>query len=231
MGWISDFGSALAINYQNFLNILPTWVQTFVNLFLLVIVVVLYAVFFWKLYRFISKKNILELNLNQYNKSEHPFLSKLFAGMLYFVEYILIMPLLIFFWFAIFTIFMILLTEGLEVSSLLIISAVIVGAVRMLSYYKEDNSREISKLLPLTLLGVAMTKQGFFDFERILERISQIPDFYTNILYYILFIIVLEVVLRAFDLIFSLFEVEDLDDEETTEEIKKEKPPKNTLQN
>lgn len=213
MGWLNDFGAGLASHYQNFLNILPPWMQTFVNFFLLVIVVVIYAVFFWKLYRFVSKKNILELNLNQYNRSEHPFFEKVIAGMLYFVEYILIMPLLIFFWFIIFSLFMVLLTEGLEVPSLLVISAVIVGAVRMLSYYKEDISREVSKLLPLTLLGVAMTKQGFFNFERILERISQIPDFYTNILYYILFIIILEVILRAFDIIFSLFEIEDLDDE------------------
>jgi hypothetical protein len=224
MAGVGDFATGVVGLYTGFLDILPPWMKVFINLLLLVIVVVLYAIFFWKLYRFVSKKNILELNLNQYNKFAHPFIAKIIAGALYFIEYILIMPFLIFFWFAIFTIFLILLTDGIEVSTLLIASAVIVGAARMTSYYKEDIAREISKLFPLTLLAVSMTRPGFFNFERILGRISQIPDFSINIFYYLLFIISLEIILRAFDLIFSLFHIEDLDDDEELEELP---PPKN----
>ncbi len=214
---VGDFLNEIAVIYSNFLDILPPWTKIFVNLLLLVFVVVIYAIFFWKFYRFVSKKNILELNLNQYNKFSHPFLAKVAGGMFYFIEYILFMPFLIFFWFAVFTVFMLLLTEGFETSSLLVISAVIVGAIRMTSYYREDISKEISKFFPLALLGIAMTKPGFFNFERILENISQIPNFANEIAYYLLFIISLEIFLRAFDLLFSLFHVEDLDDQESEE--------------
>jgi hypothetical protein len=64
---------------------------------------------------------------------------------------------------------MLLLTEGFETSSLLVISAVIVGAIRMTSYYREDISKEISKFFPLALLGIAMTKPGFFILKEFLK--------------------------------------------------------------
>src|SRR3989339_73649 len=94
----------------------------FINLFLLVLLIVIYSIFIWKFYRFISTKNLIELNLSQYNRSEHPVFTKLIAGTLYFVEYIVILPFLIFFWFITFAIFLIFLTEGFDVKAILMIS-------------------------------------------------------------------------------------------------------------
>jgi hypothetical protein len=227
MAEVTNVSSLIVGFYQSFLESLPAWLQVFVNLFLLVLVVVLYAIFVWKFYRFISKKNILELNLNQYNKFEKTAVIKLMAGIFYFLEYIVILPFLIFFWFSFFTIFLILLTDGLSIETILIISAVIIGAVRMTSYYKEDVSKEVAKLFPYTLLAVSMTKANFFNFERILENITQIPSFYHNIVYYLAFIIILEIVLRAFDMIISLFHLEVVQVNEAELDEAELKPPKN----
>jgi len=186
---------------------LPSTAQDLIGLFLLVVLVVIYAVFIWKFYRFIAKKNIIELNLGKYSKAEHPVLAKFVASGLYFIEYIIILPFLIFFWFAIFTLFLIFLTENLEVSTLLLISAVIIAAIRMTSYYSEDLSKEIAKLLPFMLLAISLLSPNFFNLERIFAHFNQIPGFFGSIAYYLVFIIGLEVILRFFDFIFSLFGV------------------------
>lgn len=206
---ISKISSGLSLAYSSFVSDLPNWAQNFLNLFLLVLVIVIYSIFIWKFYRFVAKKNIFEINLNKYNKFEHPLLAKFFAGLFYFLEYLIIMPFIIFFWFGIFTLFLIFLTEDLEVSSLLIISATIISAIRMTAYYKEDLSKDLAKLLPFTLLALTITKPGFFNFERILGNLSQIPTFLSDVLIYLGFIILLELILRIFEVIFSLFGIKD----------------------
>ncbi len=217
--------SGLAGIYQDFLATLSPLTQTFINLFLLVLVVVLYAVFVWKFYRYVSKKNLIELNLNRFNRMAKPALTKMFSGIFYFIEYIVLLPFLIFFWFAIFTIFLIFLTEGLETHTILIISAVIIGAIRMTAYYKEDLAKDLAKLLPFTLIAISMTKPGFFNFERILSKVVEIKTFTGEIFQFLLFIVLLEIILRVFEIIFSLFGVEEVEEEkiqEKTEEATKE---------
>jgi len=209
----SQIATVLGDFYTYFLSLLPPWVQNFLGLFLLIIVIVIYAIFIWKFYRFVSKKNIISLNLKQFNTSQNPFIAKTFGIFLYIVEYIFVLPFLIFFWFAVFAIFLILLTENLSVSAILILSATIIGAIRMTAYYNEDVSREVAKFLPLTLLAVSMTKPNFFNFQRVLSQISQLPQFFNNIITYLLFIILIEIVLRFFEFLFGLFGLTNLKEE------------------
>ncbi|MBU0893835.1 MAG: hypothetical protein KKF48_03970 [Nanoarchaeota archaeon] len=209
--------------YKAFLAQLPEWTQNFVTLFLLVILVVIYAVFIWKFYRFISKKNIIKLNLKQYNTSSHPFLTKLFEGGLSFIEYIIVLPFFILLWFAVFTLFLVFLTNNLEVKAILIISATIIAAIRLTTYiprYGQELAKEIAKLLPFTLLAISITNPNFFSVERITTNLNLIPNFFGEILVYFLFITILEIILRLFDFIFSLLGVEDdpLSKEEDEEE-------------
>jgi len=208
-GVINDLGANILEIYTSFSSTLPPFAQSFINLFLIVLLISLYAVFVWKFYRFIATKNIIELNLNKYNRSKHPTVEKLFAGGLYFIEYIVIMPFLIFFWFSIFTIFLIFLTDSVETSLLLIISATIIGAIRMTSYYKEDLAKDLAKLVPFTLLAVSLLNPGFFSIERIIGQFSELTNFFGSISTYLIFIIIIEIILRFFDFLFSLFGLED----------------------
>ena len=200
-----DFTSIIQkiiIDYNSFGSSIPNWVKQFILLFFFVIITVFYAVVIWKFYRFISKKNIIGLNLNQYNNSSNIFLSKFFKVVLYFVEYILILPLLVFFWFSLFSIFLLLLTRDVDLNKILIISAVIVASIRATSYYKEDLSRDLAKLLPFTILGLAITSSNFFSVDKILGSLERLPGLFSDILIYLLFIIFLELVLRFFDILF-----------------------------
>lgn len=221
---METISKGLIEGYKFLLATLPSWAQGFVNLFLIVLLIFAYSVFIWKFYKFIATKNILGLNLNKYNKSQHPFVTKLFAGGLYFIEYIIILPFIIFFWYTIFSIFLILLTENLPVSAILIISAAIISSVRMASYYKEDLAKDLAKLIPFTLLAVSIVNWGVFNFERILESLQQIPAFFNNIVTYLIFIILLEIILRSFDFMFSLFGIEEetVGEEESVESAEEE---------
>ncbi len=215
----SNLGITFSESYNIFISSLPLFFQNFINLLLIVFLVVAFSIFIWKFYRFISTKNIIELNLNQYNKTEHPLFAKLLAGAFYLLEYLIILPFLIFFWFSVFTLFLIFLTENLEISSLLLVSAVIIAAIRMSSYYKEDLAKDLAKLIPFTLLAVSILNPKFFSIERIFNQFAELPNFFNEIFIYLIFIIILEMILRFFDFIFSLFELEK--EKEVKERIEK----------
>jgi hypothetical protein len=219
-----NISSQLINIYDHLFVGMPTWFQNFINIVLLVVIVTLFCMFIWKIYTIISKKNLIKLNLRQYNTATHPVLERFLGALLYFVEYILIFPLFVFLWFLAFTIFLIFLTKGLEVQTVLMVSAIIIIAIRATAYYKEPLSRELAKLLPFTLLAVAMTEKGFFNFEEIIGRFSQLPLFFNNILEYLAIIVLMEIILRLFDFIFSLF---DLEDEEFGEDESNSKYSKN----
>jgi hypothetical protein len=188
--------------YTNFIGSLPFFGKNFVNLFLIVILIFVYAVLIWKFYRFVAKKNLMNLDLNKYNRLEHPFFKKAIKILLYIIEYIVVLPVLVFVWYFVFTIFLLFLTEGIEMQTLLIISATMVAAIRMAAYYKEDLARDLAKLLPLTLLGVSLTQLGLINFGHVLGKFVEIPMFLEEIIIYLLFIIVIEFVLRLFEIFF-----------------------------
>src|SRR3990172_9578062 len=149
---LADLTSELVGAYSGFLSVLPPFFQSFFNLFFLALLVVIYAVFIWKFHRFIGTRNIFNLNLSKYNTADHPTVAKIVAGALYLLEYIILLPVIIFFWFAVFTIFLIFLTENLELSTVLTLSVTIIAAIRMCSYlpnYGETVAKEVAKLLPL----------------------------------------------------------------------------------
>lgn len=210
-------GSGLIGLYNSFISILPNWMQNFVGLFLLVLFVVFYAILIWHGYRLIAKKNIINLDLRKYNKQGEGFFIKVVAGLLYFTEYLIILPILIFIGFSLFTILLLLLTEGIEVGTLLVISAVVIAAVRFTSYYSEDLSKELAKIIPLSLISIAIFSAGGLEISKVFTNLSLIPSFFNNILSYLVFIVFLEIILRFFDLIFSPGDLG-----KDTEEIKEE---------
>jgi len=208
---IGELASGLIEGYRGFLSVIPPFYQSFINLFFLAVLIMIYAIFIWKFHIFISHKNIFKLDLSRYNKAKHPFIAKITAVGLYLLEYIIIIPILIFFWFSVFAFFLMIVIE-LDLKVILFISAAIVAAIRMTSYipkYGESTSKELAKLLPLNLLAIALITPGFFNTERILSNFNEIGGFSSSVLNYLLFIIILETLLRFFEFIFSTFNLED----------------------
>lgn len=197
--------------YQGFISSKPLFMQNFINLFIIVFVIVLYSFFVWKFYRFVAHKNIFSLNLKQYNNYSDPFLAKVLAIGLYLLEYILILPFIIFFWFAIFTFFLLLLAgEVMFASEILLLSATIVAAIRMASYIPscgQKISEEIAKIFPYLILATTILNPKTLTtdfFPKFIERLMEIPFEISNILLYLGFILFLEIILRFFNLAFSL---------------------------
>ncbi len=223
MSFIDKIGKDVLNIYNIIMSMLPPFLQDFVNLFLIVLIIVIYSVLIWKFYEFISRKNIIGLNLSKYNRSSHPLLGKLFAVGLYFLEYIFLLPFIIFIWFSVFTLFLIFLTENIKVGTLLMISVTIISSIRMISYipkYGEKLGKEVAKLLPFTLLAILITKPRFFNIERIINQFNEIPSFFNQIIIYFAFITILEIILRFFEFTFSLFKmgkIPDIKEEESKE--------------
>ncbi|MDP3986966.1 MAG: hypothetical protein Q8P81_01950 [Nanoarchaeota archaeon] len=205
---------------KEFYATLPSFAQTFVTLFSLVVLVVIYSVFVWRLHISIGTKNIFTFNLDKHNNSENPLFAKLVATGIYMAEYILIIPFIVFFWFLIFTFFLVFLVEeSFGVNLILLISAVAVSSIRMASYiprYGENVARELAKILPITFLGITVLDPSIFtDFSsRVLSRLSEMPLFFSSAFNFFFFIVALEVIMRFFEFLFSLMGIDDIEEQE-----------------
>ena len=73
-------------------------------LLLLILGITIYSIFIFKFYRFLARKDVFNLNLRQYNEYEG-FFAKIWDGILYTVEFLIIFPLFVFFWFIIIAFF------------------------------------------------------------------------------------------------------------------------------
>lgn len=214
------FSNILIEAYNALIAAVPQSVQTFILFFGIALFIVVSALLIYLFYQSISKKNLFGLNLNKYNKSQHPFITKALAGIFYIIEYILLLPFIIFLWFVAFTFFLILLGEGVEINILLLVAATTIAAIRMISYHNEDLAKDVAKLIPLTLLATSLLNPNFFSITRIFGQIKEIPGLFNHVLAFLFFIVILEFVMRVLDFLFSLFQLGKLgtETEETTAE-------------
>jgi hypothetical protein len=181
------------------------------------VVIIIYSIFVFNFYKFLAKKNIIELNLNQYNQYSNPAAIKFFAVIFFVIEYIILLPILTFFWFAILSILILILAKGLEAKTILTISAALVASVRATSYVNEDLSKDLAKMLPFTLLAIAITTAGFFDIGALVSRIAEVPSLFSNIPYYLLFIVVIELVMRTGEFTKNALQTSDTIEKERSE--------------
>ena len=208
MGFISDIVNGLSIGYKELTGSFSYNFSSLLNIFIFAILIVIYSVVTWKFYKYLSKKDLIDLNLQQYNRTTHPFVNKLVAILFYLVEYIIILPFLIFFWFAILGLFILLLSEELAVSQIVVISASMVAAIRMVAYYEEDLAREIAKVFPFAILTIFIVNPSFFQLNRVLTKIGEIPNFLGSIILFLVLIVGIELILRITDTILNLFRSE-----------------------
>jgi hypothetical protein len=178
-------------------------IETLQPLIVFVIGMVIYSLFIFKFYHFIARKDVFKLNLAKYNTAEHPFLKKFSRVVLYLIEHVLVFPLLVFFWFGVLSALLAFLSREQTVSQILLVSMALVVAVRITAYYNEDLSKDLAKMLPFALLGVFLVDISFFSLAGAWATIQQFPSYLSVGIYYFLFVIALELLLRIFDLLFG----------------------------
>ncbi len=164
-----------------------------------------YAILVFILYRRIAAKNIFELNLRQYNTAQHPALEKIVRSILYVIEYIILFPIFAFIWFAVIVILLSLLTQNQPITHLALISIAILGAIRITAYINENISRDLAKLLPLTLLGVFIIDFNVISLTTSIELLKQSVLLTKTAAYYLILIVIIEAALRILHSFTKLF--------------------------
>ncbi len=209
--------------YVSFLNSLPESHRLVLNISMYLFLISIYSIFVFEFYRLLAKKNILRLNLSRYNTSTHPTLKKLIATLLFLLEYIIILPIFVFFWFTVLSFLLLLLSKDQPVNQILLISAAVVGAVRVTSYFREDLSRDLAKMFPFAVLTIFLLSPNFLEFASVLRKLSQIPYFINHIFFYLVFVTFSEIVIRLlYTLVFFFKRPEEQSVEELEEAMKEE---------
>jgi len=158
--------------------------SAFLPLFYLAISIAIYAILIWHFYRFIARRDIFKLSPKKH------------AKIIFFFKYFFLFPFVAILFFAGFATMLLFMTKALEPPSILMTSFAVIIAIRITAYYSEDLSRDLAKMLPLALLGVFIYDPSYFRWEDITNKINSLPNFLTMAIQLILFIILVEWILR-----------------------------------
>lgn len=156
----------------------------------------IYAIFVFRFYRFLATKDIIELDLSKYNTASHPILKKIFAVVYYAIQYVVLIPLFVFFWFIVLTVLLAFLAKNPVPEEILLVSIAVVAAVRVSAYYNEQLAVDLAKMLPFALLGIFLIDISYFNFWSSVDVLGEIPKLWNILMYYLIFVIALEFVLR-----------------------------------
>jgi len=119
-----------------------------------IVAISVYSVFVFIFYRALAKRDLITLNLNHYSDNLSGRVRKYARTILFVLQYIVVVPVLITFWTLVLAIILTLLSPDADHSRNALIATSVVGAVRILSYWTEDLSRDVAKMLPFGVLGV-----------------------------------------------------------------------------
>lgn len=163
----------------------------------------IYSWFIFKFYRFVARKEIFDSGIHHFETKEPGLGKKILHAIKYTLKYIFLFPLLTFFWTIVLTIILSFLSKSGDINNVLLVSMALVGIIRVMAYYSEDLSKDLSKMLPFALLGVFLVDVSYFSMNDSIQTIVQLPSLGKVIIYYLLFIIALEFTLRILYTLFS----------------------------
>lgn len=156
-----------------------------------------YALFVFRYYRFVSARDMFELDLSQYEESRFPTVRTALHAFFYVLKYLVLFPVFAFFWFAVLTLILSFLSRGQSFPETLLMAFATVSVIRVTAYYHEDLSSDLAKMLPFAVLAIFLIDASFFTVSESLDVLKQADDYREQIFYYLLFLIVLELVLRC----------------------------------
>ncbi len=170
--------------------------------------VVLYSIFIFKMYKLIASRDIFGENKKYRGFSERINAEEGGIGskIAHFFEYIIFFPIVVFIFFIFFFLLLIFLSKEPNVQGIMLIAMAIVGAIRVTAYYSEDLSKDLAKMMPFALLGLYIVDISYFSFESSMAAIQTAISnntLITLLAYYLIFIIILEFILRIFYFIYS----------------------------
>lgn len=151
---------------------------------------VIYSIFIFKFYNFISRKSIFTFTGGKY--SEHAGLKK-FA---YSIEYLFLFPIVAFIWFFVISLILTMVSGSIAISSVFLISMSVLATIRFTAYYNENLSKDIAKLLPLSLLAILLFDISNISLITPFDVIIELIDVGRTLIYYFGFIFAVEIFLK-----------------------------------
>ena len=201
-----DTTSILSLDFDSFVaEVLPV--------FGAIVGIVIYSTFVFKFYRFLASKDLIDVDFSQYSEGFTGFLKRFVDGILIIIQYILFTPFLISFWTLILAVILTLLSGGEDLYWNVLVATSMVGSVRVISYFSEDLSRDVAKMLPFAVLGVFLVDSGAFNWNAVSELWSQLDEFATSFGSSMLLVVILETILRILDTLRQIFSPPDPSDE------------------
>ena len=176
---ISEWASEFSLD-----KILSGDFSGFVAIFYLIVSIAIYSILIWHFYRYIARRDCFKISPRRHKK------------VIGFLKYFLFFPFVAFLFFAGFSLMMLFLTKSYEIPEVLSTAFAIIAAIRICSYYSEDLSKDISKMLPFALLAIFLVDASYFRFSDITAKIGSLPEFFTVCIQFIVFIILMEWILR-----------------------------------
>jgi len=173
--WTSNF---------SFDKILSGDVDFLLPLIYLIVSIAIYSILIYHFYRYIARRDCFKPSKRKYSK------------IIGFIKYFLLFPFVAVIFFMGFSLMLIFLTKTYPIDQLLATSFAIIIAIRITSYYTEDLSKDVAKMLPFALLGIFLVDPTYFTFELVKERINSLPANINFILQFIFLIIIVEWILR-----------------------------------
>ena len=165
-------------------------------LFLFIIGMTIYAIYVFIFYRFLSQKNLFSLDLHQYSHPFSGFMKNFTHSLLYILEYLILLPIFNIFWVGVISLMILVLAKNQDINNILLVSMALVATVRITSYYHEQLSQDVAKLLPFVLLGVFLLDISFFSLDNVITSLKSIPSLWKLLAYYFAFTVSLELFLR-----------------------------------
>lgn len=190
--------------YEALAGKLPFDLGSFILLVYFTIIAINYVFYITHYHKFLSKKNFLGLDLYKNELVDHPFFSKLFSIIFYIIEYLLVLPIVTIIWFYFFASFLFVLTD-LGVINTLAVSALMVATARVLAFVDENKSAHFTQVTAIAFFVMFFIGPIHTDsYGSFIERLLQLPFLYNYILYFLIFIISVELFLKIDD-IFGFF--------------------------
>ena len=159
--------------------------------------IAIYAVFIFKFYRFVAKKDLFELDVEKYQPGWGGFMKHIGNAIGYSFKYFIVFPSFLFFWFLVLTILLVFLAKTNDIQTIMLISVSLIGAIRVTAYYDEDLSKDLAKMLPFALLGIFLVDMSYFSQVDSIALVLQLPVVWRTMVIYLIAIVLLEFILRV----------------------------------
>ena len=177
-------------------TVMPQIGSNIIQIVIFTIAIAIYGIIIFHFYRFVARKDVFGFNLREYLENQQSFFQKFTSTIWGMIAYGLLFPFFVFLWFAGFALLLFFMSKTTSIDHILLVSITVVSAIRITSYYSEDLSKDLAKMLPFALLGIAMIDPSFFSMSLVWQRVDEFMLFLPKIVAFALISIILEWILR-----------------------------------